>query len=179
MQLRAQGVRPDDIDHVEIRLPSAVLRTVAEPRNLKIRPPTGYAARFSSPFTFAAAMRGGGGLGLFLEDLTDERVVEPATLELAAKVSCVAAERCDQLFPNRFPAIVTVELRGRGRERVEIVENRGGPARPLTDEESSAKFRACAARMLTEAEIADLDCMLTALEQLPELDGFVNLLSIR
>jgi 2-methylcitrate dehydratase PrpD len=178
LQLRAQGVRPEDIERVEVRLPSAVLRTVAEPRDLKIRPPTGYAARFSSPFTFAAAMRGGGGLGLFLDDLTDERVADPATLELAAKVSCVADERCDQIFPRHFPAIVTAEIRGRGKERVEILENRGAPARPLTDEESSTKFRACAARLLAESEIDDLDRVLAALEQLPQLDGLVKLLSV-
>ena len=139
--LRERGVTPSDIDRVEIGLPSPVLRTVAEPRELKIRPPSGYAARFSSPFTFAAALRGGGGLGLFLDDLTDERVTDPTTLALAAKVTCVADERCDQIFPEHFPAIVTVHLHAGGTERIEKLENRGSPARPLTDAESEKKFR--------------------------------------
>jgi 2-methylcitrate dehydratase PrpD len=178
LALRADGVTPADIERVEIRLPTAVLRTVAEPRDLKIRPPNGYAARFSSPFTFAAAMRGGGGLGLFLDDLTDDRAADPATLDLAAKVSCVADGRCDELFPNHFPAIVTAEIRGRGSERVEVLENRGAPARPLTDKESSTKFRACAARVLPEPQVDELDGLLSVLEQLPELDGLVKLLSV-
>ena len=176
--LRERGVTSSDIDRVEIGLPSPVLRTVAEPRELKIRPPSGYAARFSSPFTFAAALRGGGGLGLFLDDLTDERVTDPTTLALAAKVTCVADERCDQIFPEHFPAIVTVHLRAGGTERIEKLENRGSPARPLTDAESEKKFRACASRVLRRADVDELDQALNTLDRLGGIDAFASSLSV-
>lgn len=178
LALRERGVTSSDIDRVEIGLPTAVLRTVAEPPELKIRPPSGYAARFSSPFTFAAALRGGGGLGVFLDDLTDERVTDPTTLELAAKVTCVADERCDQIFPEHFPAIVTVDLHGGGTERIEVLENRGSPARPLTDEESETKFRACAARVLRRGDVDELDQALNTLHRLRSVDALAGMVSV-
>ena len=53
--------------------PAPTLRTIGEPREEKIRPRSGYHAQFSGPFTVAAALLGGGGLGVYLDDFTDER----------------------------------------------------------------------------------------------------------
>ena len=51
----------------------------------KIRPESGYHAQFSGPFTFALALRGGGGLGVYLDDFTDAAVADPVNLDLAAR----------------------------------------------------------------------------------------------
>jgi 2-methylcitrate dehydratase PrpD len=178
LELRGRGIEPGHVESVEIGLPGAVLRTVAEPRDLKVRPPNGYAARFSGPYTFAAAMRGGGGLGLFLDDFADARIADPVALALAASVTCVRDERCDELFPECFPAVVTVHVAGKGTERVEILENRGGPARPLTAGEASTKFRACAGRVLDEATVATLDATLASIDELSDLEPLVSLLGV-
>lgn len=178
LELRSRGIEAGDVESVQIGLPGAVLRTVAEPHHLKARPPDGYAARFSAPFTFAAAMRGGGGLGLFLDDFTDARIADPATLALAATVSCVRDARCDEVFPESFPAVVTVHLAGGGTERVEVLENRGGPARPLTSGEASTKFRACAGRVLDEVTVEALDATLAGVQELSDLEPMANLLGV-
>src|SRR5262249_30222110 len=129
-----------------------------------------------APFTFAAALRGGDGLGLFLDDFTDARVADPVTLRVAANVTCVRDERCDEMFPECFPAIVTVQVAGKGTERVEILENRGGPTRPRATGEASTKFRACARRVLDEATVATLDAALASLDELSDLRPVVSLL---
>ena len=97
------GIAPGDVEAVEVGLPAPVLRTVAQPAEVKAAPPTGYAARFSAPFAFAAALSGGGGLGLSLADFRDERATDPALRALAARVRCVANAECDDIFPHHFP----------------------------------------------------------------------------
>jgi 2-methylcitrate dehydratase PrpD len=97
----------------------------------------------------AAALLGGGGLGVFHEDFTDAAAADPARLELAARVRCVPDARCDEIFPHQFPAVLRVRLRG-GEELEERVEaNRGGPGNPLSAEELATKFRLNAARRVS------------------------------
>ena len=68
-------------------------------------PPASRATTRSSPgpFTFAIALGGGGGLGVYLDDFTDERVADPVLLDLAARVTHVGDPRCDEIFPQPLP----------------------------------------------------------------------------
>jgi 2-methylcitrate dehydratase PrpD len=148
LELRSEGLRPDAIAEVELGAPTAVLRTIGEPYEEKIHPRSGYHAQFSGPFTVAAALLGGGGLGLYLDDFTDERARDPRLLELAARVRCVPDEECDRIFPLRFPARLRVRTHsGETLERF-VPSSRGGPEQPLSDEELGRKFELNASRAL-------------------------------
>jgi 2-methylcitrate dehydratase PrpD len=164
LQLREAGVHAAEVEEVELAVASAVLRTIAEPADEKARPESGYAAKFSGPYTFAAALAGGGGLGLGLEDFADGAARDPERLELAAKVRCVADPECDELFPNAFPAIARVRTANGDRHEVRVMQNRGGPDRPLSDDELDRKFRENASRALDAGEVDRLDALLARLE---------------
>jgi 2-methylcitrate dehydratase PrpD len=146
LQLQAEGLDPDDVLEIELGAPTAVLRTIGEPYEEKIRPRSGYHAQFSGPFTVAAALLGGGGLGLYLDDFTDERARDPQRLDLAARVRCVADEECDRIFPVRFPARLRVRTRGGAEREIFVASSRGGPEHPLSDEELELKFELNAVR---------------------------------
>jgi 2-methylcitrate dehydratase PrpD len=148
LALRARGVDPDRIVEIELGAASPVLRTIAEPAEEKARPRSGYHAAFSGPYTVAAALLGGGGLGLGHDDFTDEAAADERRLALAAKVRCVADARCDEIFPNQFPAVLRVRLDDGERHEVRVDANRGGPGNPLSAEEHAAKFRLNAGRVL-------------------------------
>jgi len=140
LALRAQGLRPEDVRSVRIGAAAATLRTIANPREAKIRPESGYHAQFSGPFTFALALRGGSGLGVYLDDFTDEAVADPINRELAAKVTHESDPRCEAIFPMSFPSIVTVETVD-GRKLVEeVLANRGTAERPLSADEVRVKY---------------------------------------
>jgi 2-methylcitrate dehydratase PrpD len=156
LQLRADGIAPDDIVEIELGVPTPVLRTIAEPPEAKARPESGYHAAFSGPFTVAAALLGGGGLGVGHEDFTDEASRDEARLAVAARVRCLADSRCDEIFPNQFPAVVRVLLRDGTRREVRIDMNRGGPGRPLSAEELARKFQTNAERHLDEASAGEV-----------------------
>lgn len=176
LMAREAGIAPGDVEAVEIGLPAPVLRTVAEPAEVKAAPPTGYAARFSAPFAFAAALSGGGGLGLSLADFRDERATDPALRALAARVHCVANAECDDIFPHHFPAIVTISTAA-GVHEFAVRENRGSPQRPLTSAEMSLKFRDCAEGVLPVDQVGDLDALLAGVADLTDVGAIARLAS--
>ncbi|HET7400091.1 MAG TPA: MmgE/PrpD family protein [Intrasporangium sp.] len=154
LRLRADGVTPDDVVELELGVPTPVLRTIAEPPEAKARPESGYHAAFSGPFTVASALVGGGGLGVGHEDFTDEASRDERRLALAAKVRCVPDARCDEIFPNQFPAVVRALLRDGSRREVRVDVNRGGPGNPLSADELAQKFRTNASHRLDGADAA-------------------------
>jgi 2-methylcitrate dehydratase PrpD len=178
-----ERVRLDEIEEIELGVAAPTLRTIAEPREAKIRPQSGYHAQFSGPFTVAAALMGnGGGLGLWLDDFSDERAGDPRYLELAAKVRCVANPECDAIFPNQFPALLRVKTRdGRWLEE-RVMANRGGPDNPLSEDELKTKFLLNAMRRLNKDAAHSLAETILHLTEIPvgrlcsELGGKENAL---
>ncbi|WP_209440780.1 MmgE/PrpD family protein [Amycolatopsis thermoflava] len=175
-RLRERGVAVEEIESLELGAPTAVLRTIGEPREDKIRPRSGYHAAFSGPYTVAAGFLGGGGLGVFHDDFTDTAAASPERLALAAKVTCVPDARCDEIFPHQFPAVLRAHLRD-GRTLEERVDaNRGGAANPLSAEELALKFRLNATRVVS-ADAADRITELTyGLAGLTDLGELTSLL---
>lgn len=159
LDLRSRGLVPERIERVTLGVAAPTLRTIAEPAEVKAVPPTPYAAQFSGPFVLARALLGGGGLGIHLDDFTEETITDPATLALAAKVTCHADDEATRLFPNAFPASVVVTDDGGTEWRSWVEANRGGPDRPLATDELDQKFRLNASRAVpgdVAARIADL-----------------------
>ena len=175
LELRARGVRPDDIVAIELGVPGAVLKTIGQPAEEKARPRSGYHAAFSGPYTVAAALLGGGGLGVFHEDFTDEATRDERRLALAAMVQCVADERCDQIFPHQFPAVLRVENADGTRQEVRVDTNRGGPQRPLSTDELATKVRLNASRVLDAEAASAVARAGLALPGAPDVSGLMDL----
>ncbi|MEV0616491.1 MmgE/PrpD family protein [Nonomuraea sp. NPDC050404] len=163
LALRAGGLDPADVAGVELGVAEPVLRTIAEPRQDKIAPSSPYHAKFSGPYTVAAALHGGGGLGLALDDFT---TLSPGALKLAPLVRCVADERASEIFPNAFAAVLRVRLRDGTTLEHRVDSSRGGPQHPLTREELAVKFRSNAGRALPPHQV---DALLTADLDAPSL----------
>ncbi|MFY9634161.1 MAG: MmgE/PrpD family protein [Cellulosimicrobium cellulans] len=138
--LAAEGIRPEDIERVDLSVPMAVTRTIAEPRDAKISPKSPYHAQFSGPFTFAIAFHGGTGLGVYLDDFTQETLGSESIRRLAAAVHYVRDAECEAIYPRHFPTIARVTLSdGRKIER-KVLTNLGTVDRPLTAEQVRLKF---------------------------------------
>jgi 2-methylcitrate dehydratase PrpD len=152
--LRDKGLRPEEVAEARLGVPSIVLRTIAEPRDIKLAPPSGYAAAFSGPYTVACALLGGSGLGVWLDEFTDEAINDPARTTLAAKVHCVPDPWCESFLPEQLAAVLTVRTVD-GRELEARVEHSRGMITPLLDAEVDQKFRLAAATAMS-AEQADL-----------------------
>ncbi|GAA0579546.1 MmgE/PrpD family protein [Actinomadura livida] len=176
LRLRERGLDPADIADIELGAPAPVLRTIGEPAEDKARPESGYHAAFSGPYTVAAALLGGGGLGVSHEDFTDEAAADPARFALAAKVRCVPDARCDAIFPHRFPAVLRVRTRAGALLEERVDTNRGGPDNPLSPDELAAKFELNATRRVTPAAAARITELTYDLAALDKLDALTSLL---
>lgn len=179
LAIRARGVAPEDIIAIELGLPEPVLRTVAEPPDQKARPLTPYHAKFSGPFTVAAALVGGGGLGVYSNDFTERTLRDPERLRLAGLVRCVPDEQSSETFPHQFPAVLRVRLAD-GSEIVERIRtNRGGPDRPLSPDELAVKFRLNAGETLDPARVKDLESEVWALDEASSVSRLMELTQVK
>jgi 2-methylcitrate dehydratase PrpD len=80
-----------------------------------------------------------------------------------ARVTVGSDPRCDEIYPNQFPAILTVTTHD-GTELVEsVLVNRGGPQNPLTDAELARKFRDNAGRAYGETRVTAIEETVAAL----------------
>jgi 2-methylcitrate dehydratase PrpD len=176
-RLRERGVRPDEVDTVRLGVPTAVVRTIGEPIEAKRTPQTGYQAQFSGPYAVAVGLFGGRGLGAALPDYTDELAADPARRALMARVDVVPDPRCDEIFPYQFPAILTVTTSDGAEWVEEVLANRGGPQRPLTDDELARKFRDNTADRIAAGVAAEVERAVLALDTAPAVGPILARLS--
>ena len=140
--------------------PSAVLRTIARaaPRRRPARDPA-TTRRSAGPYTVAAALLGGGGLGVFHEDFTDEAAADDAGWRSPPRSAASPTHALRRDLPAPVPrgAARTATDGGELEERVDA--NRGGPGNPLSADELATKFRLNAARVLTEEAAQDVSAL--------------------
>ncbi|MDA8294859.1 MAG: MmgE/PrpD family protein [Actinomycetota bacterium] len=178
LALRQQGLTADDVDHIEVGVPASIVRTIGEPIDVKRRPDTGYMAQFSGPYAVAAGLFGGSGLGVGLDDFTDELARDPERRRLMAKVTVVADEECTAIFPHQFPAVLRVRATD-GREIVEkVLTNRGGPQRPLSYAELATKFADNAGRLLPDTTVDDVQSAVAGLDALDDVSALLTPLAV-
>ena len=170
--LRDRGVRPEDVESVKIAVAAATARTIAQPREAKIRPESGYHAQFSGPFTFTLALRGGSGLGVYLDDFTDAAVADPVNLDLASRVEHVADPRCEEIFPQHFPSIVRLRTKDGSELVEEVLANRGTRSRPLAECEVRLKYDLNSRALGQRAEV--LAQRIAGLAELPDVRGLLS-----
>ncbi len=161
--MKAKGIDPDRITALTLGAPTPVLRTIAEPREDKAHPKSGYHAAFSGPFTVASAFYSEHGLGLFHEDFTDAAAEDPKKLALAAKVTCEPNAECDAIFPYQFPAVLTATIDDGTEITEKVLVNRGGPGNPLSEDELGTKFELNAAETMDTTQARTLHNAITDL----------------
>lgn len=164
-QLRGQGLDPDDVEEAVLGVAPSTVRTIGEPLEVKQQPETGYQAQFSGPYLVALGLLGGGGLGASLDDFTDALAQDPQRRALMARIRVEPDERCGEIYPYQFPAVLRVRTRDGVELVAEVLVNRGGPENPLSDTELREKFRSNAGRAY---DTAALDAVETAVAGLAE-----------
>ncbi|WP_213993781.1 MmgE/PrpD family protein [Sodalis sp. dw_96] len=134
--LARRKINPADIRDIVCRVGEGTVHRLWEDLAVKHRPPTAYAAKFSTPFCMAVGFYDGrAGLGQF----TPARINDPAVLALAKKI------RYEIDPQNPYPAQFTGHLRATMNDGT-VYEHvqpwmRGGAQQPLSPEELAEKFR--------------------------------------
>ncbi len=133
--LRAQGVRPEQVQRIDALMPAGTMPVVCDPIEAKRRPRSDYEAKFSLPYAVASGLMRG---RLGLRELLPQAFTEPAALALMDRVHCEVDP--DSTFPRHYGASLRVTLNdGRTLLQREPV-NRGHAERPLSNDEVQAKY---------------------------------------
>lgn len=175
LALRDQIADLNEIDRIELGVAMPVMRTIAEPREDKTHPKSGYHAKFSGPYTIAAALTGGGGLGLYLDDF-GLGWDAPLRLELAGRVEVHADERATEIFPRAFAAHLKIIMKDGCAVEHRVDASRGSETAPLSREDVLTKFTLNASRALPESAVNEL-LTYSALKDRGELERFLKVLS--
>lgn len=165
LALRAQGIAPEDVASIVCEVGEGTVHRLWAPLALKQSPPTGYGAKFSTPYCIAVALvDGDAGLAQF----TEARIADPRIRALSAKISYVVDPANE--YPRNYTGHVRATLRD-GR----VVEARqpclrGGARQKLSQQEIIAKYRANARFAAVPESVAE--ALLAALGQMEVLEDF-------
>lgn len=143
--VKENNLRPEDIVSIVNRTYNTVKTHFSN-----YDPKTVMAARLSVPYCIAvAAVKGRAGL----EEFHEEVINEPAVQEMLKKVEIIADPELNKLYPEKFPAQVTITARNGNTYRHDVYSPKGDANNPLTAGEIQDKFR-----MLCEGPIAKDRC---------------------
>jgi 2-methylcitrate dehydratase PrpD len=135
IELAREGARAEDITGIVCEVAEGTVHRLWEPLSDKQRPPTPYAAKFSTPFCMAVAFvdRKAG-----FAQFTEARIQDPDVRALAAKIRYVINPKDD--YPRNYSGHLRVTFAdGRQREFRQPFM-RGGTHAPLSKAEVEAKF---------------------------------------
>jgi 2-methylcitrate dehydratase PrpD len=172
LDILSQGpLNPAAIDDILVRTTTGI----AKNRALSLFPPHDfYEAQNSMPYILAVTIFDGAcGLAQF----TDEKIVDPAILALAAKVKIVPDAEADKLSPKTKTTFVDVTLRD-GRVLTSRIDYcKGEPENFLSQDEIRRKFKTAGAGVLPDQRLDELIGAAERLELLTDLHGFTKLLA--
>ena len=135
IELAEQGVAAGDIETITCEVAEGTVHRLWEPLAVKHRPPTPYAAKFSTPYCMAVGFfdrRAG------FAQFTESRVNDPAVLALASKIR-YSINPHDE-YPRNFTGHLRATLKDGSQREVRRPHMRGGIHAPLSSEELDAKF---------------------------------------
>lgn len=132
------GLTIDAIDTIEAEI-GPIQEMLIRPQPVKAAPGKAIEAKFSIPYTVAAALIDG---SVSLASFANERLADAATLRLTAKV----VERRNPNWGRAEAASgsLTIILRDGTRLYHQVMQAAGHPDRPVTDDALIAKFVDCA-----------------------------------
>ena len=165
-----EGLRAQDVERITCPTAEWMLPIMCEPRDVKLVPATDYHAKFSFPYTVAAALHFG---RLGVEAFTTEAIRNQEILALARRVFNEVDPQAPD--PSRFKGWVIVETKsGKKFERV-VEDNWGSESNPLSASDVRQKFRDNARLVLDDGKIDKLLSMADRLEDVRDINDVVAL----
>jgi 2-methylcitrate dehydratase PrpD len=135
IKLADDGVRAEDVTDILCDVAEGTVHRLWEPLTAKHRPPTAYAAKFSTPFCMAVAfLERDAGLAQF----SDASIHRPAVLDLAARIRYRINPGDD--YPRTFSGHLIATLTDGSRREFRQPYLRGGEQAPLSTSELERKF---------------------------------------
>ena len=134
------------------------------------------AARVSVPYCIAVAAVDG---ELTQKQFSPARLADPLVREVLNKTEVIADAELNALYPDKFPARVTITLNNGKSFQETILFPKGDPQDPLTSAEIETKFRENVRGALTSPQAAKLLRAIYALPNAGDIDDVAALLRFK
>lgn len=169
IRLRAQGLEPDDVEAVEIRLPQVNFQTVGQPYD--VTRDSVVHAQFNAAYSFSRALVDG---HVDLWTYTRPKITDPTIAALAARVT--VRPDPDEPPTAMGPSHITVTRRDGSTMEISEVLTPGSPEAPMSATQVIDKFRLCMEfggerRPVDVQSVIDLVLRLEELRDIGELIG--------
>jgi len=170
---KEHGLKPEDVQSIKVMGGEHFMR-LAEPIELKRRPPHGAQAKFALPFTCGVAMAYG---NVRLENYTPEGLKDELTLAMADLVTVEVDQR-----PERAADTASVEIVTRSGKRYfkEVVHPLGDDREnPMSQQQLEDKFRNCASfsfRKISGANVEKIIKLVSSLEEVEDVTEVIRCL---
>jgi len=166
--LKEHSIKPQDIAKITERTYNTVKSHFSN-----FDPKTCMAARLSVPYCIAvAAARGAANLPEFTMEVIDAKDVR----DMLAKVEIIADDVLNAMYPEKFPAIVTIELKDGKSYTKENYYPKGDLMNPFSKEEYESKFNALVTPKLGAARAKEILAAIKNLETMKNINDLVKLL---
>lgn len=155
---RKHGLRAEDVASVRIETTEMVHRHCG----WRYVPAETITAQMNLPYTAAVTLRDG---TAFIDQYTDDKLRDPAILDLADRVEVVVAPDLDALGKHEMRAVrVTVTTRSGATLKESATYRSGHWKNPLSDDTLKAKFRDLAGRVLVPGAVDAIERIVSTLE---------------
>ena len=163
------GIKPQEVKEVHLHVNKPHLNLL-EPRDVKYRPGSLAAAKFSLPFAVALVLKNG---NVTLDCYKEEILKDQELLDLAASVTYEMRPADIKLPEHAIPDdFVKVEVTtDRGTFTAETIISAGSPFKPLTDEQIKNKFFDCCSFGIKRFDAQKAYEEVSALDEKPDLKG--------
>jgi 2-methylcitrate dehydratase PrpD len=158
VRLHAEGVRAEDVEAIEIRMGHVNWLTVGEPYD--VARDSVVHAQFNAAYSFARALGDG---RVDLKTYTKEAIADRRIVALARVTKVISDPAIDATAIE--PARVKVTLKSGRVSEAASETTKGSPQEPMTQQELTAKLRACLAFGL-DADAASADRLAEAIATL-------------
>ena len=158
------GITADDVARVQVATYRPALEVAGNPQ-----PRTAPEARFSLPYVVATGLRFD---RVRLAAFTDERLQDPQTRALMARIELTVDAELDAAFPGRRAARVSITTHDGRHESFLQPTRKGDPELPLSDADLDDKFIELAGPVLGDVRARRMLALLWELEQSKDLCVF-------
>lgn len=175
LDLRTEHIMdPEDIERVVVGLYDFAFRKPSWDAS-KLKPTTRESADHSFNYCVAVALLDG---EVTAAQFIDARIKAPDVQDLMARTELVPDPEIEGIYPEFYPGIVTVYMKGGAVYRRRIDHFPGDPKRPMTDEQVEEKFGKQAALHLSPARARRVIDTVWSLEHVDDVGELTRLLAI-
>jgi 2-methylcitrate dehydratase PrpD len=165
--LKKHGIKAGDIAKITERTYNTVKSHFSN-----YDPKTTMAARLSVPYCIAvAAATGDADLAAFTMPVIESREVR----SMLEKVEIIADPELNSMYPQKFPAVVTIDTKDGKSYKHEVYYPKGDVKNPFTTEEFEGKFKLLVSPALGEKRASEIVGACNELDQVKDVREFARL----